>query len=157
MGAQTLHFAKEGRALSCSGQQPVIYWNILPEKTILYTRGRGPRQIIYATVISGKCLFWFTWARLDHFDLWGGQRLSSRGQSPHAYRTDPSCKPSMLCALLSCSVVSNSLQPMDCSPQGSSVHGDSPGKNTRMGCHALLQGIFPTQGSNHIAGGFFTA
>ena len=26
---------------------------------------------------------------------------------------------------------------------------DSPGKNTGVGCHALLQGIFPTQGSNH--------
>ena len=38
--------------------------------------------------------------------------------------------------------------PMDCSPPGSSVHEDSPGKNTRVGCHALLQGIFPTQGSN---------
>ena len=25
---------------------------------------------------------------------------------------------------------------------------DSPGKNTRVGCHCLLQGIFPTQGSN---------
>ena len=37
---------------------------------------------------------------------------------------------------------------MDCSPPGSSVHGDSPDKNTRVGCHALLQGIFPTQGSN---------
>ena len=37
---------------------------------------------------------------------------------------------------------------MDCSPPGSSVHGDSPGKNTRMGCHFLLQGIFPTQESN---------
>ena len=37
---------------------------------------------------------------------------------------------------------------MDCSPQGSSVLGDSPGKNTGMGCHALLQGIFATQGSN---------
>ena len=24
---------------------------------------------------------------------------------------------------------------------------DSPGKNTGVGCHALLQGIFPTQGS----------
>ena len=24
---------------------------------------------------------------------------------------------------------------------------DSPGKNTRVGCHSLLQGIFPTQGS----------
>ena len=25
---------------------------------------------------------------------------------------------------------------------------DSPGKNTRVGCHFLLQGIFPNQGSN---------
>ena len=38
--------------------------------------------------------------------------------------------------------------PLDCSPPGSSVHGDSPGKNTGVGCHALLQGIFPAQGSN---------
>ena len=38
--------------------------------------------------------------------------------------------------------------PKDCSPPGSSVHGDSPGKNTGMGCHVLLQGIFPTQGPN---------
>ena len=38
--------------------------------------------------------------------------------------------------------------PMDCSPPGSSVHGDSPGKNTGVGCHALLQGIFPIQGLN---------
>ena len=37
---------------------------------------------------------------------------------------------------------------MDCSPPGSSVHGDSPGKNTGVGCYALLQGIFQTQGSN---------
>ena len=38
--------------------------------------------------------------------------------------------------------------PMDYSPSGSSVHGESPGENTEVGCHALLQGIFPTQGSN---------
>ena len=31
---------------------------------------------------------------------------------------------------------------------GSSVYGDSLDKNTGVGCHALLQGIFPTQGSN---------
>ena len=37
---------------------------------------------------------------------------------------------------------------MDCSPPGSSVHGDSPGKNAAVGCHALLQGIFLTQGLN---------
>ena len=49
-------------------------------------------------------------------------------------------------AVLSCSVVSNSLQSHGlCSPPGSSVHWDSPGKNTGVGCYALLQGILPTQ------------
>ena len=38
--------------------------------------------------------------------------------------------------------------PVDYIPPGSSVHGDSPGKSIGVGCHALLQGIFPTQGSN---------
>ena len=38
--------------------------------------------------------------------------------------------------------------PVDCSPVGSSVHGGSPGKDTGVSCHALLQGIFPTQESN---------
>ena len=37
---------------------------------------------------------------------------------------------------------------MDCSLPGSSVHGESPGKNTGVGCYALLQGIFPIQGLN---------
>ena len=38
--------------------------------------------------------------------------------------------------------------PINCSLPGSWVHGDSPGKSTAVGCHALLLGIFPTQGSN---------
>ena len=38
--------------------------------------------------------------------------------------------------------------PVDCSPPGSSAHGDSPGKNTGVGCHTLLQGIFLTQELN---------
>ena len=38
--------------------------------------------------------------------------------------------------------------PIDCSLTGSSVHGDSPDKNTGVGCPALLQGIFPAQRSN---------
>ena len=36
----------------------------------------------------------------------------------------------------------------NCSPQGSSLHGDTPGKNTGVGHHALLQGIFSNQGLN---------
>ena len=47
--------------------------------------------------------------------------------------------------LQSCPTLCN---PVDCSPLGSSVHGDSPRKNTGVGCHALLQGIFQIQGSN---------
>ena len=35
---------------------------------------------------------------------------------------------------------------MDWGLPGSSVHGESLGKNTGVGHHALLQGIFPTQG-----------
>ena len=51
---------------------------------------------------------------------------------------------------------------MDYSLPGPSVHGDFPGKNSEVGCHALLQGIFPIQGSNPylmspaLVGGFFT-
>ena len=57
----------------------------------------------------------------------------------------------------SCAALCN---PMDCSPPGPSVHGDSPGKNTGVGCHALLQGIFPAiEPESHmspaLAGGFF--
>ena len=37
---------------------------------------------------------------------------------------------------------------MDCSPPGSFVQRSSPGKNTAVSCHALLQGIFLTQGLN---------
>ena len=37
---------------------------------------------------------------------------------------------------------------MDCSPPGSSVHGIRMDKNIGVGCHSLLQGIFPTQELN---------
>ena len=49
--------------------------------------------------------------------------------------------------LLLLSVVSL-CDPIDYSPPGSSVHRDSPGQNTGLGCHFLLQGIFLTQESN---------
>ena len=39
---------------------------------------------------------------------------------------------------------------MACGPPGSLVYGDSPGKNTGVGCHFLLQEIFSTQGPNPL-------
>ena len=51
--------------------------------------------------------------------------------------------------MLSHSLMSDSLWPHGLySPPGFSVHGDSPGKNIGVCCHALLQEIFPTQGLN---------
>ena len=41
--------------------------------------------------------------------------------------------------------------PMDCSPLGSSAHGDSPGKNTGVGCHALLQRIFQRRDRTQVS------
>ena len=53
------------------------------------------------------------------------------------------------CAGLSCSVVFSSLRtPWTVAPPGSSVHGDSPGMNTRVGCCVLLQGNLPNPGLN---------
>ena len=50
--------------------------------------------------------------------------------------------------LLPCAVLSHSVMSDSWGPTGFSVHADSPGKNTGVSCHALLQGIFSTQGSN---------
>ena len=54
---------------------------------------------------------------------------------------------------------SDSLQPHGLQPTRLFCPWNFPGKNTRMGYHFLLQGIFPTQGLNPhllpLAGGFF--
>ena len=66
------------------------------------------------------------------------------------FTTEPPGKP-LGCHLCVCLVAQSCptlCDPMDCSPPDSSVHGDSPGKNPGVGCYALLQGIFPTQGLN---------
>ena len=52
----------------------------------------------------------------------------------------------MCCAVLSHSVLSDSLQPCRLHLPGSCVHVDSPGKNSGVGCHALLQGNLPNPG-----------
>ena len=53
-----------------------------------------------------------------------------------------------VCVCVSCLVVSDSLQPQRPQPTRPLCPWDSPDKNTGVGCHFLLQGIFLTQGSN---------
>ena len=59
---------------------------------------------------------------------------------PHPLKSHCVCLVAQSCTTLCGSV--------DCSLPDFSVHGDSPGNNTGVGCHALLQGIFSTQGLN---------
>ena len=64
--------------------------------------------------------------------------------------------------MLVASVVSSSLPPHGLELTRPLCPWDSPGTNTGVGCHFLLQGIFPTQGSNQnlmspaLADRFFT-
>ena len=54
----------------------------------------------------------------------------------------------LLLLLFSCSIVSDSLQSHGLQPARLFCPWDLPGKNTGVGCHFLLQGVFLTQGSN---------
>jgi len=53
-----------------------------------------------------------------------------------------------ICCCCVTSVVSDSVRPHKRQPTRLPRPWDSPGKNTGVGCHALLQGIFLTQGLN---------
>ena len=54
----------------------------------------------------------------------------------------------VLSVSVSRSVMPDSLRPHGLQPTSLLCPWDFPGKNTGMGCHFLLQGIFPIQGSN---------
>ena len=78
-----------------------------------------------------KLLIHTAWMKLQRFVP--SEQHSLRGLYP------------VLCCAQSLSHVRTLCDSMDYSPPASSIHGDSPGKSTGVGCHALLQ-IFPTQG-----------
>lgn len=75
--------------------------------------------------------------RLSFSDYFSEPRVSS-GRPCWLYVMCPKamCVPPQLCDC------------MDCRPPVSSLHGNSSGKNTALGCYDLLPGIFSTQGSN---------
>ena len=52
----------------------------------------------------------------------------------------------MLCLRLDTQSCPTLCDPMNCSPPGSSVCGDSPGKDTGVGCHVLPSGDLPDPG-----------
>ena len=87
----------------------------------------------------------FQWIlRIDWFDIFAVQGTLKSLSQPSFEKNNIWGR--MLCLVTqSCPTL---WDPIECSLPGTSVHGDSPGNNTGVGRHALLQGIFPTQGSN---------
>ena len=72
--------------------------------------------------------------------------LLGRGQSN--WSLGKLCHVNVWLLLFSHSAVSDSLRLHGLKPTWLLCPWDSPGKNTGVSCHFLLQGIFPTQGSN---------
>ena len=80
---------------------------------------------------------------------------------PTNLRTRSGLNVTTTCSSSSVAQLCLTLRPQGLYPPGSFVHGILPGKNTGVGCHFLLQGIFLTQGSNPhllscVVGRFFT-
>ena len=73
----------------------------------------------------------------------------SKISSLHSFRlSSPLQAAPHMCVCVSCSVLSDFLQPHGLKPTRLFCPWNSLGKNTGVGCHFLLQGIFLTQGSN---------
>ena len=103
-----------------------------------FVHGISQARILEWIVISFLQGIFLTQGLNSHLLHWQADSL------PLSHQEIPSvcllCLVAQLCLTL--------YNPMDCSLPGSSVHGDSPGKNTGVGCHSLLQGIFPPQELN---------
>ena len=84
--------------------------------------------------------FIYDWQRL----LFQYRQLSTQVYLPSLL--DPYVKITIMS--VSRSVTSDSLQPQGLEPTRFICPRDSPGKNTGVSCHSLLQGIFPTQRFN---------
>ena len=82
----------------------------------------------------------------SHLDPWNGPLPSPSAVQTRKHLTNSlfSC----VCVCVSHSVMSNSLRPRGLQPAKLLCPQDFSGKNTGVGCHFLLQGIFPAQRLN---------
>ena len=88
-------------------------------------------------------------ARLLDIDVYRGSwthRTRRENRARDIHRGSPMLL--MQCVLINCSLLSNSLQHHRLLAARVLGSWNFPAKNTGMGCHFLLQGIFLTQGSN---------
>ena len=123
-------------------------WNHYVKEDICNNKSKKDRQILNdLTYICVETKIILNELIEKEISLWPDSKVGELDESGQKKQT--SIYKTMCYAVL-CLVFSRVwlCDPMDCRPPGSSIHGDSPGKTTGVGCHDLLQGIFLTQGSN---------
>ena len=98
----------------------LVLFSLFYRQDMLFLRGRDGKRVIQDSSFKRETACFLTPGHFEAVDIVNDYQV--------------------LCLVAqSCLTLCN---PRDCSPPGSSVHGDSPGKNTGAGCHALLQEIF---------------
>ena len=106
-------------------------WKLVPRSLITCSKVLRSPNLPYLS------LFQFYKAKMM-IQVWTCKKLSlkSQGFTSHYFSPEPAC------VAFSLSVMSHSLRPHGLQPARLLCPWDSPGKNTAVGCHFLLQGIF---------------
>ena len=111
----------------------------------------GSPNILYVHIVnSPSCSFLFSFLKYGWFTICVSFRYTAKW-----FSYTHGCVCVCVCVCVSCSVTSNSLQPHRLHPPGSSVHGDSLGKNTGVGCHLGSSQTRNQTQVSCIAGRFF--
>ena len=131
---------KKNNKLPLQRLVPLAISSVSPDVAIILGAGVGGRE-------SSTLAMQFGVLKLREINLWTSYPVTAVRAPPKARQTFPPlpleellwklrtvCLPAK--SLKSCRTLCD---PMDCSPPGSSVRGDSPGKNTGVGCHFFLQ------------------
>ena len=116
------------------GCSPAI-WPFLPHPPLSFKKEASVINCCHKTHLLLLCSYIFSVGEKKKLELGASWKQSLTCISCHA------CVPSH-------SVVSDALRPRGLYPARFLCPSASPGKNTGLGCHAPLLGIFPTQGSN---------
>ena len=120
------------------GRQSLNHWAAreVPQRVFLNLRFQLFESVLFISGLSS--VLSSEWKPLPLYILRGLVNCHVRFQMERKGSLNASAK-----SLQSCPTLCNA---MNCCPPDSSW--ESPGKNTGVGCHFLLQGMFPTQGWN---------